>query len=243
MLKVLRSTWQRRQLSAITHSVASRIVIATSFDHIIRMDWQSSSEEMLSRLDRGEGSVLCGDTSIILWRAFVESGYDASIISFGFVPNLTHNAVLVRVDGRHYYYDAFFDFEFAQSFETAIDRYKATGSLELNRGPTNGRRLLSPDRRHEHFSLEGFVANPHNQWNWSGMTRIGFAPSAENLFLFPFAVFNGEHLYVDDPDKSPMLAYLISVTGCRGAERKDAIGFCKTSGLHPSLLSPALAVP
>jgi hypothetical protein len=260
VVELVKVALARRHLTALMRSVARRLVIAASSDCVLRMDPQSTSKDMLHRLELGGidgGGVWCADGSIVLWRVLVEHGYAASIVSLGFFPGATHNGVLVRLGDLHYYYDCYFNFELALSFEDAVAKYIRTGTLKLKSGTTMRRHcyLSYPMNDDVHwwtyegprpttfpavcpiyFTIDQFAASPPNRWTWEPMEGLGLAPRIENLFLFPFAVFNQEHLYVDAPEASPLLAHLVSVTGCRGAERADAHGTCNIRGWHPSLL-------
>lgn len=224
-----RILWKRRQLSSITRNVANRLVIAAALDGVIRMDWQSSSAEMLARMDRGEGGVWCGDAATILWRAFVERGFDAHVLHFGLPPNSTHAALLVQLGGLHYYCDAYFNIELAEPIELAIPLYLATGNLAVRQWPQRPRRCFVtsidsdrefdwwtytdspptrlPATRLANFTLDGFAKTMPHRWKLTGST---LAPRVENLFLHPFAIFD-ERGYIDDRTKSPLLDRIASL--------------------------------
>jgi hypothetical protein len=261
------STWQaRRDLTAIRRRVADqiRISIKSTIERsgLITFDPRESFDEMIARFERGEGGVWCGHASVVLWRAFIERGYPAWTMHFGFESpgGFTHAGVLVRLWGKHYFFDPYFNFEFIESFEDAIEHYKATGQLGIiddghrprtfylpqplrdDELPKNRWRFADDDLAR----IATFPATCIGQWNmsaysnnnmtpgyWQDLARLGLAERIETFFLFPYSAHDLENGYIDDPAKSAILKSLIAVTGCAGQPRPDARPvISRTAGLE-----------
>jgi hypothetical protein len=256
----------RRRLSQLRREVAERTVLVTPEEvHSAGVSFRAEQpfSDMLARMDRGDGGLLCGHSALMLWRAIFDDGFPVWTVHFGFESPLkmTHVGVIVLLQGQHYFYDPYFNFEFVNSFEETLNAYRFHGRLDILddghtlrktylQGPLRAETLrrhgwrfsqdglslptIFPSLSMAAFHLSGYCSTIESE-NLREFTELGLAARFENIFLFPYAVHNLPEGYVDDPEKSTVLAHLISITGCQGKADAMTSAHCFDSRWHDSI--------
>lgn len=203
------------------------------FEYPANMDDPRWIEQTLVGFDENKYAVWCYDTATMLAALYRAAGYESVTISVGIEGGyLTHAGTLVKVDGEWYYQDAYFNFEIPIPFFEAISavrrgeplphavtldavrplRVRAPSNATHFEGQPNCEPLDDEYLCDVRFTTAGF--REERMWADTFLLQgtLGAPDNLAGLFLFPFAVFDGQGYYTDHP----LLDQYREASGCFG---------------------------
>jgi len=101
---------------ALREALFVRIIVANTADVLIELPWNGSLDDILRSFEAEEGGVWCAGAAFVLYKAFIERGFDAYIYFYGFPGGFTHVTTLVRIGDDLHLHDAYLNFAYANPF-------------------------------------------------------------------------------------------------------------------------------
>ena len=111
-----------RELSRIREATYAEIDVAASADTLIDFHWQATAQEMLAAFRADQGGVWCAGAAQLLHAIYRELGYESYVLHYGILGALTHAVVVVRIDGKLYIQDPYFNYHFSFPLDMIFDQ-------------------------------------------------------------------------------------------------------------------------
>lgn len=91
-------------------------VSANRASNLLELPWNMDSSQILRKFERDEGGVFCAGAAQTLATFLHEKGYEAYILSYGFLETFTHAVVLVRIGGKLYLQDPYLNYRYDEDY-------------------------------------------------------------------------------------------------------------------------------
>lgn len=211
--------------SAIREEIFEKVTVSNTRDHLVELDWEASLDDMLELFSQDRGGVWCAGAAFVLFKAYIERGFDAHVLSFGLPDGFKHATTLVRIGDELYLNDAYLNFAYAEPFFDLL-RKVAGGRVPAPIIGTSRRRPVLAEERDEVgwisevtgtspwrasrpgvrlYSAEMSLPTLHEKYRepdlGEALDRVeaeGLPRDLTSLLLYPFGL-TGSEGWVDDP--------------------------------------------